>query len=331
VPSPSTPPTAADLLGQWRPDWLTLAVLLALVGWYGRLRQRAGSPSWPRHRDVLLGAGVALAAWTTSGFPAARGPQLMWVWTAQQLALLLVVPAVLLSAQPLALARAVGGGRARPLRLLATRPARLLGHPALSLLYVPLLCSLLFFWGLGDWSLRSPTTTDLLHLLLLAVGAVVALPLVDAEDGRTSLAVGAAVAIGAVELLVDAIPGIVLRLETHLQMSAFATGRPAWAPSALADQQTAGTILWTVAELLDLPFLVLAVRQWVRVERREAQRIDAELDRAELDRARAAAAPDGAPPAAPPSTSRPWWLDHPELGTRYGTPARRDDGGTPTP
>jgi putative membrane protein len=317
VPDVSAPPTAADLLTQWRPDWLTLAALLALTAAYVRARRRAGPSSWPRHRDVLLGLGVALAVWTSSGFPAARGSQLMWVWAAQQLTLLLVVPAVVLSAQPLALARAAGGDRAWPLRLLASRPARVLGHPALSLLYVPLLASMLFFWGLGDWSLRSAPTGWLLHLLLLVVGAVVALPLVDAEDGRTSLAVGAAVAVGAVELLVDAIPGIVLRLETHLQMSAFATGRPAWAPSALADQQTAGAILWTVAELLDLPFLVLVVHQWIRIEGREARQIDAELDRAELDRGGPDRPPQPHPTGAAP-TSRPWWLDDPQLRGRYG-------------
>jgi putative copper resistance protein D len=309
VPDVSSPPTVADLLTQWRPDWLTLVALAALTAGYVRARRRAGSPSWPRHRDVLLAIGVALAVWTSSGFPAARGPQLMWVWAAQQLVLLLVVPAVVLSAQPLALLRAAGRGTGRPARLFASRPARVLTHPALSLLYVPLLSSLLFFWGLGDWSLRSAPAGWVLHVLLLGVGAVIALPLVDAEDGRTSLAVGAAVALAAVELLVDAIPGIVLRLETHLQMSAFAGARPGWAPGALADQQSAGAILWTVAELLDLPFLVLAIRQWIRVEGREAQVIDAALDRA---------AQDPAAPDRTAATGRPWWLDDPELRGRYG-------------
>lgn len=44
--------------------------------------------------------------------------------------------------------------------------------------------------------------------------------------------------------------------------------RPPW-PSWLADQQTADAILWTVAELLDMPFLILAVRQRIRIDRRE--------------------------------------------------------------
>jgi putative copper resistance protein D len=315
VPRASAPPSVADLLLQWRPDWLTLALLLALVAAWVRARRRPGAAAWSRRHDAALGLGVLLAVWTTSGFPQVRGQQLMWVWASQQLGLLLVVPAVLLAAQPLALARAVGGERAWPVRLLASPPMRVLGHPALSLLYVPLTAALLFFWGLGDWSLRSTAAGWLLHVALLAVGALVALPVLDAGDARSSLAVGAAVAIGLVELLVDAIPGIVLRLETHLQMSAFATGRPPWAPSALADQGTAGAILWTVAELLDLPFLVLALRQWMRIERREAAQVDAELDRAELDRA-------AADPAGPAGATRPWWLDDPELRARYGSPDR---------
>jgi putative copper resistance protein D len=313
VPVPSAPPSVADLLLEWRPDWLTLALLAALVVAWVRARRRPGAAAWSRRHDAALGLGVLLAAWTTSGFPQARGPQLMWVWAAQQLGLLLVVPAVLLAAQPLALARAVGGERAWPVRLLASRPLRVLGHPALSLLYVPLTAALLFFWGLGDWSLRSAAAGWVLHVALLAVGALVALPVLDVGDARSSLAVGAAVAVGVVELLVDAIPGIVLRLETHLQVPAFATGRPSWAPAALADQQTAGAILWTVAELLDLPFLVLALRQWIRIERREAAQVDAELDRAELDRA-------AGDPAGPAGPTRPWWLDDPALRARYGAP-----------
>lgn len=212
-----------------------------------------------------------LVLWTTSGLLEARGFQLMWVWTTQVLLLLLVVPVVLLTAQPVALTRAAYGPQAGLLRVLRSRPVRWAGHPALSLLYVPIANWLLFFGGVGDFTLRSAAAGWVLHVVLLVLGAVIALPLLDIEDDRTSLAVGLTVAIATVELLLDAIPGIVLRLETHLQISRFGMPRPPWSPSWLADQQTAGAILWTVAELLDMPFLILTIRQWIRIEQREAR------------------------------------------------------------
>jgi hypothetical protein len=112
----------------------------------------------------------------------------------------------------------------------------------------------------------------------------------------------------------------------------------------LDDQHTAGGILWAVAEVLDLPFLVLAATRWMRADAVEARRIDAELD-AESASPPATALPASSPPAsalpassspvrpdehpagteAPakpthpdtPGMSRPWWLDDPELRDRY--------------
>jgi putative copper resistance protein D len=316
---PRSPLTVADAVTQWRPDLLTLAVLTLVVVGYVRARHvlRAAGRPWPATRDALFAVGILLAAWVTSGFPEARAHQLMWMWTAQQLALLLAVPVVIMAAQPVALARTAFGPRALPVRTLESPFLRVAGHPALGMLYVPVVSALLLFGGVGSWAVQRTPGTDLLHVVLLALGAVIALPLVDVEDRRTSLAVGLAVAIGALELLVDAVPGIVLRLETHLVMPPFGIGRPPWAPSWLADQQAAGGILWTVAELLDMPFLVLMIVQWMRVERREARLIDAELDRAERTRPNPVSG-DPAAEHAGPAAARPWWLDDPELRARYG-------------
>jgi putative copper resistance protein D len=304
----------ADLAVQWGPDWLTAAVLAGLTIAYvrARLRLRTAGRHWPRSRDAAFTVGIGLAIWVTCGFPQARGSQLMWVWTMQVLLLLLVVPTVLVAAQPVALARSAHGPRALLLRLLESRAARWGGHPALSLLYVPIICGLLFFGGVAGLTLTSPEAGWALHVLLLALGCVIALPLLDVEDGRSSLAVGLTVALGAIELLIDAFPGIVLRLETHLEIPHFALHRPSWSPSWLADQQTAGGILWTVAELLDLPFLILVTLQWIRVERREATRIDAELDRTHRTSTSSDQESD------PTATTPPWWLDDPAMRNRYG-------------
>lgn len=80
--------------------------------------------------------------------------------------------------------------------------------------------------------------------------------------------------------------------------------RPVWAGTAVADQHTAGGILWAVAEVLDVPFLVLATVAWLRAEDRETVRVDAALD----------AATGGS--VAVSRTDRPWWEDDPEMQER---------------
>ncbi len=85
----------------------------------------------------------------------------------------------------------------------------------------------------------------------------------DGTDGESSLALGAAVAVGFVEFLLDAVPGIVLRLRTHLVAPGYwgVLHRP-WGPSPLVDQHHAGAVLWFVAESADLPFMVILFRPW---------------------------------------------------------------------
>ena len=100
----------------------------------------------------------------------------------------------------------------------------------------------------------------------------------------------------------------------------FAVDRPAFSPVAIDDQHIAGGILWVVAEVLDLPFLILAASRWIKADARDAARIDAELD------ARQHWAPDGEPVEAP-AVDRPWWLDDPNLPDRFRRPSRPDRGG----
>jgi len=330
-----SPVVPADLFTQWRIDWITLAVTLAVGIGYVRARMAARQRGvrWPVRRDLFVAVGLLAAVWTSCGFLQVRSDQLMWVWTTQQLLLLLVIPIIVLAGQPLSLMRQAGGSTSRTIRVFRSGPVRAMGHPLVGPVLVPVIAALLFFGGLGALALQTQVGGWGLHLLLLGLGALISLPLVDQDDDRSSLAVGLALGVGLLELMVDAFPGIVLSFQTHLTLTQFGVNRPAWAPSALDDQHTAGGILWAVAEVLDLPFLVLAATRWMRADAVEARRIDAELD-AESRPAAASPPPegpadgtavpagiDGAPtapaqPDAPPMT-RPWWLDDPELRDRY--------------
>lgn len=328
--APTTAPDGFSLLTEWRPDYLLLAVVAVVAVSYLRTRRAAARASlpWARRRDVLFWVGLAAVLWTTNGFPEARSSQLMWMWMVQDLLLLLIVPILLMSAQPLSLVEAVHGPDNRLARLLRTPLLRLVGSPMVSPVLVPVLCVLLIFGGLGALSVSSVTAGGVVQLLLLAAGVLIAIPLVTTDDQRSSLAVGLSLGIGFVELILDAFPGIALRFQTHMTLVHFAVDRPAFSPVPIDDQHIAGGILWVVSEVLDLPFLILAAHRWIKADQRDAARIDAELD------ARAAVAADrptpeglaaeGVPmggardhagPAAP-AAQRLWWLDDPNLAER---------------
>ena len=166
------------------------------------------------------------------------------------------------------------------LRLARARPVRALTSPLVGPLVVPVVLGVVFFSPLLHASLMSTGVDDLLQAALLAVGGVIALGLVgDGTEHESALALGAAVAVGLGEFLLDAVPGIVVRLRTHLLATSYWTGlHRGWGPSPLVDQQHAGAVLWFVAEFGDLPLMVILVRRWVRADARESALEDRQLD-----------------------------------------------------
>jgi cytochrome c oxidase assembly factor CtaG len=57
---------------------------------------------------------------------------------------------------------------------------------------------------------------------------------------------------------------------------------PEWWPSPLRDQQLSGDLLWFIAELADVPVLIILFIRWSRVDKREAKSFD-DLTDEEMD------------------------------------------------
>jgi putative membrane protein len=344
VPAPTGLPVALPPLtptGLFTHFALDPLVLLAVIGaafWYWRglrrlARARHGK-TWPRRRTASFAAGLALTAWVSCGGLQVYYPTLFWVWTAQILTLLLVAPILLVAGQPVELDRRLGGGVLS--RIVASPAARVVGSPFLGPALIPVLSAGLFFGPLPGWSVQSPPLAWLVALVVTVIGAVIVLPALDVREVRTSVLVGLAMTVGFFELLLDAIPGIVLRLQTH-RASTFFEHRHlhSWSPSLLNDQQLAGAVLWTVAEVLDLPFLVVLFLRWYRTDVREAGDVDAVLDAEQI--VRSAARSSTSAPATDPATSsltdpavveevvsddpaaddiEPWWWNDPVMRER---------------
>jgi putative membrane protein len=309
-------PSATTVLTHWAAQPVAIVAAVLLVAWYWRgvheLRHSGGA--WARSKVITFGIGIALALWTTCGFPEAYNNSLFWIWTSQQLALLLLLPAVILGGGPLELAVLRGGPTGRVQRFLDSGPIQAMGNPLVGPGLIPLSSALLFFGPLPGLSIHFPVFGWFLQLAVLAVGGIVVLRLVGLRATPSSMAVGAALAIGSFELVMDAVPGIVLRLHRTLSTTYF-NHRLAhvWAQTPVHDQQLAGSILWSVAELVDLPFMVLMFRQWIRADARDAAAVDAVLEAERIVRSTPAQASTS---EAEPSRDVPWWVDDPAMKNR---------------
>jgi putative membrane protein len=307
-------PGPAALVTQWAVQ--PVAVLAAVLGtfWYARSMRRLVrcGGTWPLRRAVLFGSGLALLVWTSCGFLQSYGSSLYWVWTTQTLALFLVVPFVLLAGQPLQLARRNVGRDGLVDRFLRARLGRLLSNPLVGPALVPVLSGALFFGPVAGWAVAAPLFGWALQLLLVTAGGLILLPLIGLDDEPSSLAVGLALAIGSFELVLDAIPGIALRMHASVVTSYFDhRSRRSWSPGSLPDQRIAGSILWCVSEVIDLPFLLIVFRRWVRADARDAAAIDAVLDAERI--ARSGLDETG---AAEDRADAPWWLTDPAMRSR---------------
>jgi cytochrome c oxidase assembly factor CtaG len=306
---------AGTLLGEWTLQPLAVLVTVGLGGWYLRSVRRVhrSGRTWAKRRTAVFAFGMLLFVWTTCGGPQVYASSAFWMWTSQTLALLLIIPVVVMAGQPVDLGRMVNGERSWGLRLVRSRAGRALGNPLVGPALIPVLSAVLFFGPVPGWAIGSSAVGWVLQLAVGLAGAFVMLPLVSATDDRGSLAVGIAMAIGFFELLLDAVPGIVLRLQTHIS-STFFDHRVAhpWSLAPLHDQQLGGGVLWCVAELLDVPFLLLVFRRWLKADAAEAARIDTVLDAERIARSGLDEQPDQAAPAGDtPVTGdadQPWWL-----------------------
>lgn len=307
-------PGPASLATQWAVQPLAILAAVLVAAWYLRRVRKlaADGGTWPMRRAALFGAGVALLVWTTCGFPQAYASSLYWVWTTQALVLFLLVPFVLLAGRPLELARLHSGRDGILDRFLRCRVGRLLSNPLVGPALVPLLSGVLFFGPLPAWTIIAPAFGWLVQLLLVVAGALILLPLIGPDDEPSSLRVGLTLAIGSFELVLDAIPGIALRLHTSLATSYFdhRAARP-FSPGPLHDQQIAGSILWCVSEVIDLPFLLIVFRRWIRADARDAAAVDAVLDAERISRTGLDESCDEANRA-----DVPWWLSDPAMQNR---------------
>jgi putative membrane protein len=281
------------VFSQWHlvalPALFAVAALAAYVVGVRRIAARGGS--WSLLRTLTFAVlGIGSYVLVTLGFLGVYSPFLRWAFAAEAALLLLVVPALIALGRPIELARKVlpPNARERLDQVLHARLVRLLstpiGGPALLLFVL-----LLFLTPLPPAVRTHAAALAVAQILLPLLGLLALVPVASGEEPASSATMAIGFLIAFVELIADALPGILLRLHNTIigPVSTLASS-PRWLPSPLRDQQLSGDVLWFLGEAIDLPFLAWLVIRWIRADQREAAVVDARLDAAEHD-------------------DRPWW------------------------
>jgi len=225
--------------------------------------------------------GLGSYAWVAFGFLGAYSTEIRWAFTTRIALLLFAVPGLIALGRPIELARAALSGA--PLRvverILRSWPVKLLGNAV----FAPLLALGAFMVFLTPFAyvLRaSPTAEMLITVFVPLAGLLMVLPIMGSSVVRTSLFITAEFLLAFVELVMDAIPGILLRLNGAVLdgATAVSTAVPGWFPNPLHDQHLSGDFLWFIAEIADVPVLIILFMRWIRSDHHEATAMDALSD-----------------------------------------------------
>ncbi|MDN5919291.1 MAG: cytochrome c oxidase assembly protein [Pseudonocardia sp.] len=288
---PLAEPTLLGLLTTWTfaPVGDALILLGVLAYAYGVRRVHTGGGAWPVTRSAAgAGAVVGLVVALNSAM-AVYGHALFWVHMIQHLILIMVVPVLLVWAQPIRLAHDAGAARAVDAAL--RNPAvRFVTHPVVAL---ALYTAVLVLTHLTAFQARMPTTPWMHEFELVAYlisGYLFFLPLAGDERAPWDVPYMLRLAVLAVGMGADTLVGIALMLTGH-PIADFSTMRGPWGLNALADQHTAGGIMWALGDGLMMLLMIVVGVRWglARPERQtmgpwlEGARTRALLDDPEAD------------------------------------------------
>lgn len=266
-------PTLVSILGAW--TWSPVVDLIVALGVCSYLtaviRHRRAGHDWPWHRLGCALAAALLLIVTANSALAVYGHQLFWVHMLVHLLLIMVIPALVIFAQPIRLLHDSGrpGVRTAVERVVNSRCFRLFTTPWVT---VPIYAAVLVLTHLTGFQQAMSEHMWIHHgeqLLYLVAGYLLFLPLLGGELTATPRMppflrfVVLAICMGP-----DTLVGVVLMMTGSPIAPAYAESRD-WGPPALTDQALAGAIMWFGGDGLMMIFMVVVGGLWVASGDRE--------------------------------------------------------------
>jgi putative copper resistance protein D len=237
-----------------------LAAVLAVCGLaYAWLWRRASRRSgWPMWRGLVF---VVLALGGTAAVAMIDLPDELWSVAFRLTLLIALLPVAYGLGDPIGLLRAAGFEGVD--RLLGAAPVRVLLFPLVSAVLANVWLFVVFFTPLLGHAVRSTSSMSLVETATLAVGLLVALPMLGVDMVPDWCTDPIRLLLAFVDGLIDAIPGIAVMSAT----GSFAAGH-----FAAGSGRVAGQVMLALAEVVALPIFFIIFFRWAASEiRRDRQ------------------------------------------------------------
>jgi cytochrome c oxidase assembly factor CtaG len=270
------------LVTDWSLD-LAFPVVLALAAAYivGVRRLQTRGRSWPASRTAAFLSGLAVILIATESGLAAYDRVLFSLHIVQHVLLGMVAALLLVLGAPVTLALQAGSraSQRRLLRVLHSRPLKVVVNPVTAWVLFGGTLIVLYFSPLYEASLRNESVHSAVHAHFVLVGALFMAYVVGLDPIPGALGYGARVLYLVVLLVFHTFVGVaLLSSKTVIAADWYHGVVRSWGGSALSDQRTGAGVLWTAGELFGLVAIGVVVYQWMAADERAAARHDRRLD-----------------------------------------------------
>lgn len=252
---------------EFSPLVTALVVVAAVAYLFGMWRVRRDHPSrpWPLPRAASFFIGLAVIIVAIQSSIGAYDDVLFSMHMWQHLLLLMVVPPLLLSGQPVTL---LLHASRNPLhswvkRLVRSRVVSVATYPALGIALYAAVVVGTHLTSFMNLSLTHPFLHEAEHVLYLVAGYLYFLPLVGKEPIRWRLSYPAQLFFFALVMPVDTFTGVVFLQTNHEMFPAYA-GRRDWGPTLIADLHNGGAVMWIAGDGIMFLLIVLLFAGMVR-------------------------------------------------------------------
>jgi putative copper resistance protein D len=260
--------TPLDLFTRASPDPVPIILIGVSTGWYlwSVRRLAARGRSWPAARTAsFLFAELVLAVAVVSGL-AAYDDTNFTIHTIQHIFIGMIAPIFLALSAPITLALQASNRQVQTslLKVLHSRPARVLTNPLVTWPLYGVSLFVLYFTGLYAYSLDHGVVHQIIHLHLLVVGCLFFWPAIAVDPMPRRYNHGIRIA-----YLMLALP-----FHTLLGMSLESQTTPIAPGISLPDLHTGGGLMWVAGEATGLLCTLAVFVAWLRTDERAAKRYD---------------------------------------------------------